>query len=139
MTRDNKVRNSQYICFDSLGNPAAYASLLAVPGTVCTQYEETPYRFSRVVVLPHLQGVGLGSMLINMLAETYYCGGARRVSFPTSHPKLQAWFDNHPDWNFDKRVLETPSMGKNKVSVNYKQDQNRFINWYIYKDPQRVR
>lgn len=71
------------------GQPAAMAALLA--------RFSGGWRVSRVVVLPDLQGVGIGGRFLSGLGELYRQQG-QPLSITTSHPAMIRYLDRSPHW-----------------------------------------
>ncbi|MCS7306267.1 MAG: GNAT family N-acetyltransferase [Thermoguttaceae bacterium] len=59
----------------------AFCALLPIPG------RQNHWRISRLVVLPDFQGIGIGTSVLEAVAELYLCWG-RRVSITASHPAI---------------------------------------------------
>ncbi len=82
------------------GEPVAFAATLPVIG------RKNHRRFTRVVTLPAYQGIGIGSRLVECVAELHHERG-HRVTLTTSHPAMIAHCNQSPRWK-RKRVRKSP-------------------------------
>lgn len=84
-------------------------------------------RISRIVTLPDFQGVGIGSAVLEAVAdqELTFC---ERVSITTSHPAMIAYCRDSPKWRTtrfaplgmgDKKKSATASQGRPVASFQY--------------------
>lgn len=73
------------------GEPVAFCALLAVPG------KRGAWRISRLVVLPDFQGLGIGSQVLQTIAQMYVSQG-KGVSITTAHPAMIAGLKRSSDW-----------------------------------------
>jgi GNAT superfamily N-acetyltransferase/GTPase SAR1 family protein len=80
--------------------PVAFAATLPVIG------RKHHRRFTRIVTLPAYQGIGIGSRLVECVAELHHQRG-HRVTLTTSHPAMIAHCEGSPRWKCT-RVRKTP-------------------------------
>jgi len=59
-------------------------------------------RCSRIVVLPDYQGVGIGNLLLNMIAQHYTQDGYR-FTITTTTPALIYSFKNNNNWKLTRQ------------------------------------
>lgn len=82
------------------GEPVAFAATLPVIGRVNHR------RFTRIVTLPAYQGMGIGSRLVECVAERHQQRG-HRVTLTTSHPAMIAHCSQSTRW-LRTRVRKSP-------------------------------
>lgn len=82
-------------CFVALieGNAAAFTAVLPLQHPK----RKNSFRFSRTVVLPDFQGIGLGDILTSEVGSAYRFLG-RRISATLAHPALIRARLNNPNW-----------------------------------------
>lgn len=84
------------------------------------------WRISRVVTLPEFQGVGIGTRLMNAVAERYQLDG-KRVVITTSHPAMVGYFRKSDRWrttSFHPHGTKPPVMfvvenGYNRTNTSF--------------------
>ena len=76
------------------------------------KYTQDTWRESRTVVLPDLQGLGLGPRLSDAVARLFFLQGYRYTS-KTSHPRFSAYRDASQEWRCTKkeRASHRPNWG----------------------------
>lgn len=84
-------------------------------------------RISRIVTLPDFQGVGIGSAVLETVAE-HELHQCQRVTITTSHPAMMSYCRNSPKWRTtrfaplgmgDKRKQKTASQGRPVASFEF--------------------
>ncbi len=73
------------------GRPAAFCAMLNLIG------RKNRWRVSRIVTLPDYQGVGIGTAVVEAVAELHRREG-NRVNVTTSHPAMIAHCSRSPRW-----------------------------------------
>jgi len=93
-------------CYLALWNEVAVAfcAVLPIPG------HKNHWRISRLVVLPDFQGVGIGTALLEAVAELYRSWG-RRLSITASHPAIVGHLRRSRRW----RVVAVRKTGSQPV------------------------
>jgi GNAT superfamily N-acetyltransferase len=71
-------------CYTAIyqGNPIAFIAV------ACVRMRAKYYRFSRLVVLPDYQGIGVGKRLLNFIADLYSSQTGLPFCLVTSNPQL---------------------------------------------------
>jgi hypothetical protein len=75
-----------------------FVGSLVQPG----KYTQDTWRESRTVVLPDLQGLGLGPRMSDAVARLFFLQGYRYTS-KTSHPRFSAYRDSSQEWRCTKK------------------------------------
>jgi len=93
-------------CYLAVWNEVAVAfcALLPIPG------RKNHWRISRLVVLPDYQGVGIGTAVLETVAELYRSWG-RRVSITASHPAMVGHLRRSRRW----RVVAVRKTGSQPI------------------------
>jgi GNAT superfamily N-acetyltransferase len=80
-------------CYAALwsGQPVAFCAMLPLQGF------KNRWRVSRIVVLPDYQGIGIGSAVLEALAD-YYSANGKRFSITASHPSVIAHCKRSAKW-----------------------------------------
>ena len=85
-------------------------------------------RFSRVVVLPDYQGIGVGGRFRDAVAQLeHQMPGVRRLSLVTSHPAMVRSLANSPRW----RCCQAGMAGD---GVAHKATQSRMMASFVYNN-----
>jgi GNAT superfamily N-acetyltransferase len=66
----------------------------------------------RTVVLPDYQGIGIGNVLSEFVAQSFLDEG-KRYSSVTSHPAMIAHRSRSPKWIMTRKPSRVPANGKN--------------------------
>lgn len=75
----------------------------------------------RIVVLPDMQGLGLGMKFIEAIAEQLWEAERKRFRAVTSHPGVTAYRRKYPDkWVLKRKPSRTPPRGKNSTYATAK-------------------
>ena len=83
-------------------------------------------RFSRVVVLPDYQGIGVGGRFRDAVAQTEQSTpGVRRLSLVTSHPAMIRSLANSPRWRCCQAGMATDGLA-------HKARQSRMTVSFVY-------
>ncbi len=93
------------------GIPVAFVAML-------THFRKAAWRFSRVVVLPDFQGIGIGSQLIDTIPNVLIKEvGPVMVSLTTSHPSIVGHCNRSKRW-FVHRVDKVGRLGEGLFAAN---------------------
>ncbi len=106
--------------------PVAFAALLSHPA------RRGAWRVSRAVVLPDVQGIGIGGRFLAAVAEHHLAQG-HRVTITTSHPAMIRHLRGSPRWKVtavqpggyarssftQKKDIRTTSAGRTVVSAQF--------------------
>ena len=97
------------------GNPVAFCALLPQQGF------KRWYRVSRIVMLPDYQGIGIGSALLDSLADLYVQQGFR-FSITASHPSVLSHCKRSERWKAShvKTMGSKHSRGRAVVSFEWR-------------------
>lgn len=87
------------------GEPAAFCAMLNLIG------RKNRWRVSRIVTLPDYQGVGVGTAVVEAVAELHRREG-NRVNITTSHPAMIAHCRRSPRW----RVVNVRKIGSRRIA-----------------------
>jgi len=106
---DSKELSTSSQCFVALfdGVPVSFCSVMANVG------HKGRRRISRIVTLPDYQGIGVGSALLNFVANLYKEQGLR-ISIGTSHPAMVQSLRKSEQWI----MTSINSSGQNKGSTD---------------------
>lgn len=75
----------------------------------------------RIVVLPDMQGLGLGMKFIEEIAEQLWTQENKRFRAVTSHPGVTAYRRRHPEkWVLKRKPSRVPPRGKNSTYASMK-------------------
>ena len=112
--------NTQSYDYGTHFKPVAFCALIPQQGF------ERWYRVSRIVTLPDYQGIGIGSALLDTLAELYVQQGFR-FSITASHPSVLSHCKHSEHWKtiHFKKVGSQRSRGRAVVSFERKK-QNHY-------------
>lgn len=116
--------NSASVCYLGVYNdiPIAFMALLALPG----RDVKHAWREHRVVVLPDYQGMGIGNLFSETIAQAYIEHGCRYFC-KTSNPRMGEHRENSPKWK------PTQNNKKQRESYLKKDGTVREINGYGMK------
>ncbi|MBN1909755.1 MAG: GNAT family N-acetyltransferase [Pirellulales bacterium] len=100
-------------CYLALWNdtPVAFCAVVSLIG------RKRHWRISRLVVLPDFQGVGIGTRLLETIAQMYRDDG-HRMNITASHPALIAHCRRSPHWR-TVRIRKTGSRRTERFIHNY--------------------
>jgi ABC-type ATPase involved in cell division/GNAT superfamily N-acetyltransferase len=88
-------------------NPVALVAALAFPH----KYVKNIWKSHRTVVLPDYQGVGIGGIMTDTIAQ-YYLDLGKRFTGVASHPAMIAHRNNSPKWKLTRKPGRTAGQGK---------------------------
>jgi len=97
------VGSEQYVAFVD-GEPVAFCAITHLVHNTIFNGK----RLHRLVVLPDYQGVGIGTRLLNFVAERYYAAGYRMFA-RFSHPALVRSLEKDLRWRLVTNVSRAPS------------------------------
>jgi GNAT superfamily N-acetyltransferase len=87
---------------------------VAIIAVSCTRMKAKYYRVSRLVVLPDYQGIGVGKLLLNFIAELYTSQTKMPFYILTSNPQIIR--GNLSKWKITRFVHA--SRGKDNTRIN---------------------
>ncbi len=85
------------------GEPVAFCAMIGMLGF------KGRWRVSRIVTLPDYQGIGIGSVFLEMMGDIYRAN-KERFSITASHPSILAHCGRSPKWK-TTNVMKTGSKG----------------------------
>jgi GNAT superfamily N-acetyltransferase len=111
----NLHRSAQCFVARWCGTPVAFCATLPLPG------RRNHWRITRIVTLPDYQGVGIGTRVMEAVANLYRQKDCR-VNITASHPSLIAHCHRSPNWRLLKVAkagtrLPQRSIGKTTAST----------------------
>ncbi len=100
-----------YVTLDGIERLAGFVSIVPLVGSIKTPQGRRPrrgwWRGHRIVVLPDYQGLGIGSRMVELVAEELWRREGKRYSVVTSAPGIVYHAQRHPEmW----RCIRRPSM-----------------------------
>jgi len=97
------------------GQPAAFCAAITFPNGNFAN----AWRSSRLVTLPDFQGLGVGTRLVDWVAEFHTRSGSRFYA-KTTHPRLGGYRDASPDWTATSknRIARRDSSGKSRWTIS---------------------
>jgi len=106
-------------CYAALwnGKPAAFCALIPQQGFARW------YRVSRLVTLPDYQGVGIGSALLDTLAEMYVEQGYR-LSITASHPSVLSHCRRSEHWKAVNVMKTGSKRSRGRAVVSFERHRN---------------
>jgi GNAT superfamily N-acetyltransferase len=87
---------------------------VAFIAVACTRMKAKYYRVSRLVVLPDYQGIGIGKLLLNFIAELYTTQTKQPFYILTSNPQIIK--GNLKNWEIKR--FGHASRGKGNTRIN---------------------
>lgn len=106
------------------GQPAALAAVL-------NHFHARRFRFSRLVTLPMFQGIGIGSAMLDGVAQLLTGDGAELVTISGSHPAILAHAQRSSKWEFTK-LLKTGRKGSGMFRDQWKTSAGRAVATFRY-------
>ncbi len=97
----------------------AFCAVLPIPG------RRSHWRISRLVVLPDFQGIGIGTAVLEAVAELYRCWG-RRLSITASHPAIIGHLRRSRRWRITA-VRKTGSKPRQRGLPKYRGSFGRAV------------
>jgi GNAT superfamily N-acetyltransferase len=94
------------------GKPIAFVAV------ACTKMKARYYRVSRLVVLPDYQGIGLGTRLLNFIAELYTSQTKMPFYILTSNPQIIRGMNRGNTHNWKVTRFGHASKGKGNTKIN---------------------
>ena len=113
-------------CFLALwqGVPVAFCATVSLIG------RKNRWRISRIVTLPDFQGIGIGTVVMEEVAELHRREGAR-VNATASHPAVIAHCRRSPKWRA-VNVKKTGSRGAGRFIPGYRGSGGRSVVSFEY-------
>jgi len=113
-------------CFLALWHqqPVAFCATVSLIG------KKRRWRISRIVTLPDYQGVGIGSAVMEAVADLHRAEG-HRVNITTSHPAMIGHLRRSPRWRA-VGVRKTGSHGTRRFISNYRSSAGRAVVSFEY-------
>ncbi|WP_158545454.1 GNAT family N-acetyltransferase [Bremerella cremea] len=93
---------------------------------VLNHFHRKRFRISRLVTLPSFQGVGVGSAMLDGVAQLLADDGAELITISGSHPAIVAHANRSPQWQFSK-LLKTGRKGSGMFQDQWKTSQGRAV------------
>jgi len=118
-------------CFLALwrGEPAAFCASVSLIG------RKNRWRISRIVTLPDYQGIGIGTAVVEAIADLHLAEG-HRMNITTSHPAMIAHCRRSPQWKC-VNVKKTGSQSSKRFINNYRSSLGRAVVSFEYVDEKR--
>lgn len=108
------------------GRPAAICCVLHAMGF------SGRFRITRVVTLPDYQGIGIGSRLMDAVAERYVLEG-KSISIVASHPAVLRHCSRSSQWAFkDQKAFGNKQQGRKAAPVRKSSSTGRPIATFIF-------
>lgn len=90
------------------GTPVGFCAVLAFPHP----HVKNMWKSHRTVILPDFQGIGIGGILNETVAQHYLDQGMRFTGV-SSHPAMNAYRNKSPKWVLTRAPSMVPAVGKN--------------------------
>lgn len=121
-----------YHYLDGRLNPCARCFVGLVEGeaaalvAVLNHFHEKRFRISRLVTLPRFQGIGVGSAMLDGVAQLLADSGAELITISGSHPAVVSHANRSPHWEFTK-LLKTGRKASGMFQEQWKTSQGRAV------------
>lgn len=121
-TELNKV--AKCYCLTVNNNMAGFIAILTFPHPI-----KVYKKVHRLVILPDYQGIGLGTLFLNEIAQLY-----KNFAITTSQPALIHSLIKNKDWICTRNTRNTRNTGKLAKGLNKTLSNKRITTTFVYKE-----